>query len=84
MTGKRGRILGGHVIGPDAGNVVPELVLAMRKGIPVGELSQTVHAYPTLSEGVKKAADAYYCEKLFDGPAKKVLGAYFGVRRLLP
>jgi pyruvate/2-oxoglutarate dehydrogenase complex dihydrolipoamide dehydrogenase (E3) component len=84
VTGKRGRILGGHVIGPDAGNVVPEVVLAMRRGIPIGELSQTVHAYPTLSEGVKKAADNYYREKLFGGPAKKLLGAYFGVRRLLP
>ncbi len=56
----------------------------MRKGIPIGELSQTVHAYPTLSEGVKKAADSYYREKLFGGPTKKLLGAFFGVRRLLP
>ncbi len=83
VTGKRGRVLGGHIIGADAGNMIAEVVLAMRKGIPIGELSQTVHAYPTLSEGVKKAGDNYYREKLFNGRNKKVLGAFFGVRRLL-
>jgi pyruvate/2-oxoglutarate dehydrogenase complex dihydrolipoamide dehydrogenase (E3) component len=83
VTGKRGRILGGHVIGADAGNMLAEVVLAMRKGIPIGELSQTVHAYPTLSEGVKKAGDNYYRERLFNGRNKKVLAAFFGARRLL-
>jgi pyruvate/2-oxoglutarate dehydrogenase complex dihydrolipoamide dehydrogenase (E3) component len=47
VTDRRGGILGGHIIGPDAGNYIAEVVLAMRKGIPVGELSQTTSTPPS-------------------------------------
>ncbi|MDP8939513.1 MAG: FAD-dependent oxidoreductase [Actinomycetota bacterium] len=83
VTDKRGGILGGHVIGPDASNYTSEVVLAMRKGISVGELSQTVHVYPTLSESIKKAGDNYYREKLFTERNKKILGGFFTGRRFL-
>ena len=81
VTDKRGGILGGHIIGPDAGNYIGEVVLAMKKGISIGDLAQTVHVYPTLSESVKKAGDAYYRERLFTERNKKILGAIFGLRR---
>ncbi|WP_166397897.1 dihydrolipoyl dehydrogenase family protein [Rubrobacter marinus] len=83
VTGRRGRILGGHAVAPDAGDVIAEVVLAMRKGLPITDLSRTVHVYPTISEGVKGAADSYYRRKLFGGRARKALGAYFTVRRLV-
>lgn len=83
VTGRRGRILGGHVVAPDAGDVIAEVVLAMRKGLPITDLSRTVHTYPTISEGVKGAADSFYRKKLFGGRARKALGAYFALRRLL-
>ena len=83
VTGRRGRILGGHVVAPDAGDVIAEVVLAMRKGLPITDLSRTVHVYPTISEGVKGAADSYYRKKLFGGNTRKALGAYFTLRRLL-
>jgi pyruvate/2-oxoglutarate dehydrogenase complex dihydrolipoamide dehydrogenase (E3) component len=83
VTDKRGGILGGHIIGPDAGNYIAEVVLAMRKGISVGELSQTVHVYPTLSESVKKAGDSYYRERLFTERNKKLLGTVFSGRRFV-
>ena len=82
VTGRRGRILGGHAVAPDAGNVIAEVVLAMRKGLPITDLSRTVHVYPTISEGVKGAADGFYRRKLFGGNARKALGAYFALRRL--
>lgn len=81
VTDRRGGILGGHIIGPDAGNYIGEVVLAMHKNISIGDLSQTVHVYPTLSESVKKAGDAYYRERLFTERNKKILGALFGLRR---
>ena len=83
VTDRRGGILGCHIIGPDAGNYIGEAVLAMKKGISIGELSQTVHVYPTLSESVKKAGDAYYRERLFTERNKKVLGAAFSGRRFV-
>ncbi len=83
VTGKRGRILGGHVVAPDAGDVIAEVVLAMRKNLSITDLSRTVHVYPTIAEGVKGAADSYYRKKLFGGNARKALGTYFTLRRLV-
>ncbi len=83
VTDKKGVILGCHIIGPDAGNYIAETVLAMKKGISIGDLSQTVHVYPTLSESVKKAGDNYFRERLFTERNKKILGGFFSGRRFI-
>lgn len=69
----KGKIVGAHILGPQAGDLIQEVVLAMRKGLPVGALAQTIHAYPTLAEGVRRTADLYYREKLSSGPLKGIL-----------
>ena len=51
-----GRLVGAHVVGPRAGEVLHEAVLAMRAGAFAGRLAQAMHAYPTLSVGVQQAA----------------------------
>lgn len=53
---KSGRILGAHIVAPNASNLIHEYVLAMKAGIPLREIADTMHAYPTLSEAVKAAA----------------------------
>jgi dihydrolipoamide dehydrogenase len=53
-----GRMLGGHLIGHDAVELIGELGLACRYGITAESLAGTVHAHPTLSETVKEAAFA--------------------------
>jgi pyruvate/2-oxoglutarate dehydrogenase complex dihydrolipoamide dehydrogenase (E3) component len=83
VADRRGRILGGHIIGAGAGNLIQEITLAMHRNIPVGQLSQTIHAYPTLSEGVKRAADIYYRELLFTGRNRRIFETFFKLRRLL-
>jgi dihydrolipoamide dehydrogenase len=50
------RILGAHIIGPDAGTVIPELVTAMEFGASAEDVARTCHAHPSLSEAVKEAA----------------------------
>lgn len=50
------RILGVHIIGPDAGNLIPEAVVAMEFGGTAEDLALTVHAHPTLPESIKEAA----------------------------
>ncbi|MFA4972030.1 MAG: dihydrolipoyl dehydrogenase [bacterium] len=55
-TDAEGKILGAHVIGRDATLLIPELALAMRKGMGAREVEETVHAHPTLSEVVAEAA----------------------------
>lgn len=52
--GEQGEILGCHIIGPEATELIAEAVLAI--GSRAGELGGTVHAHPTLSESLKEAA----------------------------
>lgn len=59
VVGKRGRILGGHILAPSAGTMIVEVALAMKAGVRLGTLASLVHPYPTMSEGVKRTADAY-------------------------
>ncbi len=49
-------ILGVHIIGPMAGELIGELVLAMEFSASVEDIQRTVHAHPTLSEAVHEAA----------------------------
>ncbi len=53
-----GAILGVHIMGPHANDLVAEAVVAMQAGATVKELAQTIHAHPTLPESVMEAAKA--------------------------
>ena len=50
------RILGAHVIGPRAGDLIAELVVAMEFGASSEDVARSSHAHPTLAEAVKEAA----------------------------
>ena len=50
------RVLGVHIVGPDAGHLIAEVVLAMEFGGSAEDIARTCHAHPTLSEAVKEAA----------------------------
>ncbi len=52
---KRGRIVGAHIVGSNAGEYVHEIILAMKNGLSVGSIINTIHVYPTLAEAVKQA-----------------------------
>jgi dihydrolipoamide dehydrogenase len=53
---KTDRVLGVHVIGADAGNMIAEAVVAIEFGASAEDIARTCHAHPTLSEAVKEAA----------------------------
>jgi dihydrolipoamide dehydrogenase len=50
------RLLGAHILGPDAGALIAELVTAIEFGASAEDVARTCHAHPTLSEAVKEAA----------------------------
>ncbi|MFB6641115.1 dihydrolipoyl dehydrogenase [Streptomyces chartreusis] len=52
---KYGELLGGHLIGPDVTELLPELTLAQQWDLTVHEVARNVHAHPTLGEAVKEA-----------------------------
>ena len=49
-------VLGVHIIGPSASELVAEAVIAMEFGASAEDIARTVHAHPTLSEGMHEAA----------------------------
>ena len=50
------RLLGAHVLGPDAGTLIAELTTAIEFGASAEDVARICHAHPTLSEAVKEAA----------------------------
>jgi len=57
VAGKKyGEILGVHIIGPQATELIAEAVLALEMEVTVEELAHTIHPHPTLSEGMGEAA----------------------------
>jgi dihydrolipoamide dehydrogenase len=53
---KTDRVLGVHIIGPEAGTLIAEAVLAMEFGGSAEDIARTCHAHPTLEEALKEAA----------------------------
>jgi dihydrolipoamide dehydrogenase len=50
------RVLGVHIVGADAGNMIAEAAVAMEFGAAAEDIARTCHAHPTLSEAIKEAA----------------------------
>ena len=53
---KTDRLLGAHIVGPDAGTLIAELATAMEFGASAEDVARICHAHPTLNEAVKEAA----------------------------
>lgn len=51
-----GEILGGHILGPHASDLIAELVIAMEMGATAEDVDLSIHAHPTLPEAVQEAA----------------------------
>jgi dihydrolipoamide dehydrogenase len=56
---KTHRVIGGAAVGPNAGELIAEIGLAIEMGCDVEDVSLTIHAHPTLSETVMLAAEVY-------------------------
>jgi len=52
--GKHGELIGGHLIGPDVSELLPELTLAQKWDLTVNECARNVHTHPTLSEALQE------------------------------
>ncbi|MBI4847760.1 MAG: dihydrolipoyl dehydrogenase [Nitrospirae bacterium] len=51
------KILGAHIIGPHASDLIHEVAVAMESGLTVKDIAHTIHAHPTLAEGIMEAAE---------------------------
>ena len=51
------KILGAHIIGAHASDLIHEVAVAMEKGLTTKDIAHTIHAHPTLAEGIMEAAE---------------------------
>ena len=75
------RILGVTIVGERAGDLVHELVLAMKNGLGLRRVAETIHAYPTFAEAARKAADRAQKARLTPLAARLLSGLYRWRRR---
>ena len=58
------RVLGGHIIGPHASDLIHEVSLAIKAGLKVKDIANTIHAHPTLAEGIMEASEDVHGEAI--------------------
>ena len=79
---RKGRVIGATVVGPEAGEVIAPLALAVSVRMKVSALAGVVLPYPTLAEIAKRAAGAHFAPALFQNARLKTFVRF--VQRFLP
>ncbi|HCS71619.1 MAG TPA: dihydrolipoamide dehydrogenase, partial [Rhodospirillaceae bacterium] len=69
----KGKILGCGIAGHQAGEHIQLWVLALAKGMKVGDLATIILPYPTLGEVSKRAAGSYFTPKLFTDRTRAIV-----------
>lgn len=78
---RRGRIAGATILGPHAGELLHEVVLAMKANIRVSHLAGAVHAYPTLAQIHRRVVNSTYADTLY---SPRTRGLVRWINRILP
>lgn len=73
ITNRHGKILGGHILGHGAGNIIGEITIAMRNGLSAARLASTIHPYPTYPDAIKQAAEEFQKSR-FTGLVRTLAG----------
>jgi pyruvate/2-oxoglutarate dehydrogenase complex dihydrolipoamide dehydrogenase (E3) component len=69
---KKGRVMAASILGSHAGDLLQPLVLAKRTGLTLNDIADTIFPYPTMAEGVLRAANAFRRTRL-DSAGGRVL-----------
>jgi pyruvate/2-oxoglutarate dehydrogenase complex dihydrolipoamide dehydrogenase (E3) component len=77
---RSGRVLGATLVSRHAGESIGEAALAIRLGLKMGALAETIHPYPTQAEAWRKLGDLWNARRLTSG-ARGVLKAFLAVQR---
>lgn len=79
ITTPKGKLLGACIVGPHAGELIAEYVLAISQGMNISALSNTIHIYPTLAQINRRVADQRMKEALTP-MRKRWIKRLFGLR----
>ena len=72
---ERGRVIGAGILAPHAGEMIGQWTLAIERKLPLRALAELIAPYPTLAEAGKRAAGAYYGDRLFAPRTKRLVRA---------
>ena len=77
----RGRLLGAHILGSRAGELIHEVQLARSMGIPFYKLYSVIHIYPTYTDAVKQPSKLCYIDRLGNNVFLKMLRVLLGKKK---
>ena len=73
ISDKKGKILGASILAPNAGELIHIWTLALQAGLKMSAIAGTIAPYPSWSEASKRAAGAFFTERLFSARTKKLV-----------
>jgi len=75
------RIIGAHILGARAGDIIHEAQVAKTLGIPLYKLDSVIHIYPTFTDAVKQPAKLARIDRLRENPVVKLASRLFGKKQ---
>ncbi len=80
LAGKKDEIVGAHMVGARAGEMLGELSLAMQHNLTLNDILDTIHAYPTLNTGIQQTVFEAYLEGSSIAGNRKIIRAISSFR----
>lgn len=80
LAGKKDQIVGAHLVGARAGELLGELSLAMRHNLSLNDILDTIHVYPTMSTGIQQTVFEAYLESSALAGNRRIIRAVSSLR----
>ena len=81
LVGKKGEIVGAHIVGAQASELLGEIALAMQHHLTLNDILNTIHAYPTMSTGIQQTAFESYLQSASAKSNRKIVRAVLNLRK---
>lgn len=81
IVGPDGRLLGAHILGERAGDIIHEAQMLRHLKLPFSAIAQMIHIYPTYADVVRQPAKRYYIDRLRNNPVLKLLAKVLGKKK---
>lgn len=80
LAGKKEEIVGAHIVGIHAGELLGEMALAMQHNMTINDIYNTIHAYPTMATGIQQAAFEAYLKSDAAASNRKIVRTVLNFR----
>jgi dihydrolipoamide dehydrogenase len=80
LSGKKDELVGAHMVGAHAGELLGEMALAMRHHLGLNDILDTIHAYPTMNTGIQQAVFEAYLEGASASSNRRIVHTILSLR----